>query len=514
VEITDGIEKNGNINEEDLTETDKEKYIAYHELDSKKVIKWSEISKISWLVDSQNIKINQSVLDRSNNQLRTNSLGLLEMEASAAFLRKIDMPDIESEDYQVLPDKKLYNDNTNKFNVLKAIDISGALGYRIFFSKPQEFLFVGDWTKIEDNIKAELLKYGIWFRSNEDFKNELDKNTIFHHQFVLYDDTSINDELLRNVFSDRMDDLKTIALKNALPIRLLKIDNKSKIIQCLKSNDGFDINALEIIIWKLWVAKICPNKEISVQISVPDRNDKFNIVLFDHLKDPITNANDRQQWDKAVKKKDEGMDFILIMEALSTNAQNKLPEFIRIATAKTRSGIDLSLSNIESTLISSDNLYIKCKIAESYIYKVLVIDERIQVFSTQIYIDGLTHFEIFSHSNVVMPDYNTPIKLDKLDFKDNDIHLIEDFISTNIIDSKFLVIHYGILERMYKKITIDEKLIEWSKIARVIVTSGRGKQSLNLPPQVCYVNLSPISNVFIENRNKYSINYLLNQTRR
>ena len=39
------------------------------------------------------------------------------------------------------------------------------------------------------------------------------------------------------------------------------------------------------------------------------------------------------------------------------------------------------------------------------------------------------------------------------------------------------------------------------------------EHSLNLPRQVCYVNLSAVSNVFMENRSKYRINYLLNQAR-
>jgi hypothetical protein len=80
----------------------------------------------------------------------------------------------------------------------------------------------------------------------------------------------------------------------------------------------------------------------------------------------------------------------------------------------------------------------------------------------------------------------------------------------------FGLIHYGILERMYKKEAVRyEKLVTWSKVAkRLVVTSGRGAHSLTLPPSVCFVNLSSVLYAFTENRNKFIINNLLNQTRR
>lgn len=510
VEITDGIRKIGTtkIISEKLTEEGEREYRKYKEIENDNewiTFKNNDINKIDWLVDSQNMKINQSVLDKSNNQLRTNSLGLLEMEASAAFLRKIDMPDIESDDYQVLSNNEIYNRQTKKFNILKAIKIDGALGYRIFLSKPQEFLFVGNWTEIKTEKKAELLKYGIWFRSTDDFKTALENKIIFHHQFVLYDQESKSDKLLSKVFSDKRDDLNIITLKNALPIRLLEINNKTEIIECLFNATGFDFNNLENIIWQLWVDKINPdNKGISIHSSCPKVNDDFNIVLFNHLYDDHGNTC-RKQWDDAVELF-KGK-ITLYMEALSTNAQSKLPNFLKLTTNNNFSayfepiGVEINKNN-------------KYKIFESYLNKILVIDERIQKFSTQDYLSGLKEFSVFELSNIIVPKYED-IKLDELDFTNEIIQKIEmEFIEKHICRSQFMLIHYGILERMFTKEIIYFKLVQWSKQTRVIITSGRGKQSLNLPPQVCYVNLSPISNVFIENRNKYSINYLLNQTRK
>ena len=91
----------------------------------------------------------------------------------------------------------------------------------------------------------------------------------------------------------------------------------------------------------------------------------------------------------------------------------------------------------------------------------------------------------------------------------------------------FLLIHYGVLERMYGKPEKIYKMLEtWSKAdekageekkqraRRVVVTSGRGSHSLNLPPSVCFVNLSSVLYSFCESRNKYLISVLLNQSRR
>lgn len=496
VEITDGIKKEGTtkIEEEKLTEDVEREYRKYKNIDKVNNDEWlakrsENIEKIEWLIDSQNMKINQSVLDRSNNQLRTNSLGLLEMEASAAFLRKIDMPDIESDDYQVLSDEKIFNHKTNKFNILKAINKNGALGYRIFLSKPQEFLFVGDWQEVKLEKKVELLKYGIWFRSTMDFKKELENNIIYHHQFVLYDKASKSDILLSKVFSDEKENIDIIKLKNALPIRLLEIEDETEIVGYLNNVDGIDFNSLENIIWEKWINLINRINNLYFTSS-PLRiiQDESNIILLNHNEDS----------DSAFEN-DKLKEHIKYFEPLSTIAKSRLPNY---------KGSLADYFQPECGFAGS----LKSKIVESVISKVIVIDERIQNFSLIGYL-GISNKIIFDCINVILP--NSEIKLDSKNFEDI-INEIEDFVEINIIDSNYLLLHYGILERMYEsnKQKINLQLNYWALKTRVIVTSGRGKQSLELPTSVCYINLSSISNVFIEYRSKYSINSLLNQARK
>ena len=160
---------------------------------------------------------------------------------------------------------------------------------------------------------------------------------------------------------------------------------------------------------------------------------------------------------------------------------------------------------------------LKIKIFESYLTGVLIIDERIQKYSASDYID-IPNSQIFKTINCLIPNIKK-VHLGDKNFGKKEKSLILNFIDENIKNVKFFIIHYGILERIFNSESerdkvIREKLSTWAMFTRVIVTSGRGKHSLSLPDDVCYINLSPLSNVFIENRSKYSINNLLNQARR
>lgn len=100
------------------------------------------------LVYKQNTQLNKSVIDPKNHTLRTSSLGLIEMEASAAFLRQEDLPEIESENYD-LKDGAHYNykKSINKYYpyFIQAIkhklecNNGFSLGYRFYMKKPEEF---------------------------------------------------------------------------------------------------------------------------------------------------------------------------------------------------------------------------------------------------------------------------------------------------------------------------------------------------------------------------------------
>lgn len=483
VEIYDDVPVSGN-KKFDVTEESVEKEAEYRSKTNTNT--GEDISNIDWLVYSMNCNINCSVLDEDN-KLRGHSLGILEMEASAAYLRKMDIIDIENDEYDVTFDKEKKS-RGDKLNILKAFkkeikDKNGKnaktyLAYRIFINKPKEYLFVGFENLITDAKNIETLnKLGVDFISTDDFKKKLEDGTVYHHQFVFH----------------KADFKPTPEQKTQLPLRIIKLEEANQLVENLKTGNFAQI---EEQVWSIWFEKIKGDyKTVNVMTSYQEQYHKqgnpFNLCYCDHSK----------EWDKRVKEfNDNNIHFL---EPLSSAAQQKLP-------------------SIKSNHELADYIYelkgeaIKYKLFEAAISKVLVIDERIQRFSDTSYI-STPNKDIFSKSHVTIPG-SEKLKLDAdnydLEFKKRLENYIDTEVKTNTY--KFMLIHFGILERLFKEnpSEIEVNLKKWSEQTRVVVTSGRGRPKELLPPEICFVNLSSVLRVFTQTRNKYSINYLLNQARK
>ncbi len=102
--------------------------------------------------------------------------------------------------------------------------------------------------------------------------------------------------------------------------------------------------------------------------------------------------------------------------------------------------------------------------------------------------------------------------------------LIFDMIKEEIgkllskIQPKYLLIHYGILERVFDKKKEDKifiQLVEWANEfpnLDIIITSGRTRLE-GLPTNVRFLNLAPLLTAVIDIRSKYVINKILNDSR-
>jgi hypothetical protein len=101
-----------------------------------------DIQSVEWLVYKQNKKINTSIL-QENNALRTHALGIIEMEASAAYLRKMEITDFDGDDYDVdySPEKRLTKQL--KLPVLKAIEKRWFIRLSILFTQTSGNTFSG-----------------------------------------------------------------------------------------------------------------------------------------------------------------------------------------------------------------------------------------------------------------------------------------------------------------------------------------------------------------------------------
>jgi len=495
--------------------------------------------EIDELVRKQKSRINESVLDEYN-QLRGHSLGLLEMEASAAFLRQIDMPDIESDDYYVDDDESFYHERNGvkRLNILKPFKTTGgALGYRFFVQKPKEFLFVGEWD-VNEPQKKELRNFGIEFISDEDFCAAIEAGKTLPHQFLLYNN-SISEEA--NQFLQRNNDCKTL-----LPLRKLEVDS-NEVCKCWSNNqtdkqnntteiDGSDVlQNLKNYAWKLYFQSVIKdelkekeNTDILIRKAfVPQSADK-NQVIFLHHGD---NESYERSWSVLNSTGEAGQSIYTKqpefkaegwLEDLSSRTMEMLPSFRELSKIGGRkepmSNYCLNLKGEVQAAIDTDRAAaLRMNIFEAYHNKVIVIDERVQRFAlsnvneTNDPKGKIPVNKIFESTNVLIPE----TKLDPTSFDGNAINELDSFVMENL-ENAFVLVHYGVLERMYEKTDdITDKLNDWSeKAKRVVVTSGRGSHSLPLPDSVCFANLSSVLNVFVENRNKYSINYLIHQSRR
>ena len=288
--------------------------------------------------------------------------------------------------------------------------------------------------------------------------------------------------------------------------------------------------------------EMMPSSDIFIRTSI-DTNPSNQVVFLDH-------ANEEGHL-KECSEISKGKEFYI--ENLTSQTRVKLPIFTELSKGRQEKLINnyvknIRASNTDDSDLSGKKRMIREEIFEAYHNKVIILDERVQQFAEK-NSEGeepkIPCWKLFSSTNVHIPrrpkyDNNgNPIPLkdlygNELDVDDfrvfsldpNDFGEIKEKVKAfvdyyskeyNSKSKPFILVHYGILERMcggdVKE--INELLKQWVKMAkRVVVTSGRGAHSLDLPKSVCFVNLSSVLYVCNENRNKYLINYLLNQSRR
>jgi hypothetical protein len=217
-------------------------------------------------------------------------------------------------------------------------------------------------------------------------------------------------------------------------------------------------------------------------------------------------------------------------ESLSSLAQSKMPFFSNLS----REGENEPLFNYVNRVSDKNRHFIiKNILGGAALNKIFVLDERIQQFSREIYTyNGYSalHYAMYQAMNIFMPYpkfYKNSDETNRLrqtfEYDLNCEKLGEDLINqinTSLckIKPKFIVIHYGILERIFgknKENKIPVILNEWAKKfsdSDIIITSGRTRLE-GLPTNVRFLNLAPLLTAFIDVRSKYLIDKILNDSR-
>lgn len=490
------------------------------------------VDDVKNLVNSQNEKMNKPILNESN-QLRSNSLGLIEMEASAAYLRKIDSYSIDDDVYEIDDNEQFYN-KQGKINVLKAVSVvckkdeteRHHLGYRFFMLKPQEVLIVTDSPLDTDASKAidkekALKKGGVWVVNSDKFVEHLNSGKVYNHQFVVYER---NDN---NTVKKAIEEHKT-----SLPIRVLDV---ASIWNWLTS---VDYNAEQIIkyCWSSWIKKLGLAEGIignsvscSCQKNQPEEcsaDGKFRVVLIDHDKDSWLKCKDCKK-----------ANFI---EVLSSKALEKLPSLPsdKLENQNGLTPINLYVVNIKDRIKGIRKFDVPFnQILESSFTQIVVIDERIQKFAENEYTKGASYFDYFRKMKIILPlmpnDKEKAFEETKeqpkesrfnLSANEMDQHYSEALKNTleywfsNLKNNDIILMHYSLLERIFKKepnkLDAINLFIESNKFdCQFILTTGRGIIP-GLTPKARFINLSPVITAFVEIGNKHLINYILTSTRK
>lgn len=461
-----------------------ENYKKEHQADTKGIIKIDEINVenyIDWIAFEQNEIINRSILHEETGQLRQGGWGILEIEASAAYLRRIPKEDIEKEEYDVNLflgnsfDNDTFFNEKGKINILKAyVEDEKYLAYRFFVYKPREILLIvgeekdkvfttkKDWN---DDIKSKWLSSGIKVieKINED------ESEVYPHRLVV--DYTNNKNLSGNT---------SCFSRQILVNPQIKIDCANK-----------DINIIRNDIWKYYIDNFAnknenfiPYKKISHRYSSHGENYN-NLLKIPPIYVEIK-TSDNQQWtDRKVVKEWEDWE--------------------------------------------TDKWTISCNT------KIKVIDERIQDFALKNSYSAeggkkILYNDIYKNTRILIPDEK--IDLNKQNF-DETFNLIKDYIQDPNDNIDFLVIHLGIIEKLissYKDYSYNKEkpneiesfikevlckvnnndIIEYDKI---IVISGRGKPH-NLPKNIRFLNYSVVAQYLIDRRCKYTFAEVVHSARK
>ena len=454
------------------------------------------------LVNEQNKRLNEPIF--KGERPRSHSLGLVEMEASAAYLRKLDSSVIDDERYHVVNSEEdakeyeafenLYFNQYGQLNLLKAIAKTDnetgrkCFGYRFFMLRPQEVLVVGDVNLLKPLHNPE---EGVWVVGERDFCGDLKDGKVFNHEFVVYD----GDETLETTIKQH---------KTSLSSRILVMDANA----VWSANPTINSTIIKKDCWERWRnlhkeqwSKKCFMTTLPENEEAVEKYDDIAVYL-DHAKE-LENE----------QKKTVYLNNDYYVEVLSSLAQNKLPSFngdVADYVDDLRDCPELTALNLESVNT-----------------KVLALDERIQktAFKEKDY--GIGFQVHFKKMNVIVPELPDKDKpdADGINLSENNYHDVakqfEKYIELHKEGCDFVLIHYGILERVFK--SVDR--INWksnldgflerltNSDSRVVLTSGRGVPD-DLPDCVGFVSLSSITSALIDYKSKYLFNRLMYAARK
>jgi len=445
------------------------------------------VGRLDKLIFDQNYQLNQSIL--KDGALRQGSWGLIEMDASAAYLRKIPVEEIDSSFFDIDLGQKPESKESyypagerlpEALNILKAVAADGKhLGYRLLMYKPREVLII-DANKVSSSLgeaeRGELLKSGILVCDvgGQQGKFTYDPRAVYNHKLVVV----LSDNSGKIIGNNR----------TGLSERILTLSGDDPLSRSLVGLLRTDLKGSAEGLWKSYIR----NKEFQFYSSY-----------------------------EGIEIRDEVIDELLEGRATEGSA-----DYYGHGVGYNSSQSDfkeVKYSAVEGFLPELDEVVKGMQFLESIHTKIVVVDERIQEYAkhgTYHTADGdeIKAIKIYKNTGIYVPDESV-CKLGSQVFDKQFSKILGVFRDQN--DANFFIIHLGIIEkliesynrtvsaRMYDKETQVKDFLEEVVCSptgidynRLIIISGRGKPH-NLPDDTRYLNYSIVSQYMIDLRFKY-----------
>lgn len=425
--------------------------------------------EVERFVGSMNGYIGKDVIEEGT-VLRGEALGMIEMKASAAILRQENVLSI-SPKYACKPD------------LFKAVAIPSSkdasenqyyAGYLFYMLKPRNFILITKDTR-------------------PSFLETLKKGTVCNYEFLVFDDSLSSEEIDELVSGN----------ETLLPIRRLQ---RSDFL-----GKSLDYRSC----WKAWERKNATSWPISAfRNNYSDEDDvQITAILLSHNK-TLENTT-ISLFQNLLSEHGEELKYLECFSSLAESALPRISEWEKLTDY-----VGYLKGNKESKV----SLY--CQWREIVNTRVFIVDERVQEFACKESYENVLYGVHYRLSGIDFPD-KSQLDLQAETFTAGVSDRLLSLIGEKVTEVDFMVIHYGLLERIFKaKARIAGKESEWHGQmerqlngwsargrAHLVIESGRGIPK-NLPDSVRFLSNSSLFSALTEYKSKAMLSMLLYSSRR
>jgi len=505
-----------------------------------------EDDEIGDLLVKRNTSFTDTILKDEGREVRPTSLGTIEMDVCAAYLRCLPIDTVEKDDYKLefCGDGRPHGNDGHQHDLGTVVNNTDpekprlmfaykqpykksknrfTLGYKFYIGKPKQVLVIDDKDnpfQIAGVDKENLQTYGIVPLRLPELTKRLDDGEVFKHQFIYFHSEV---EALDPKYSA------------SLPKRTVnKLDNESfPSVQDFMGRmwetyaiNHFLPNRSSVLIENSSTVREIANIEGHLNNGTPECTSLGRILIDDH----------NRAWCQGCFVKP------------NPQCQCRLefyqgpPSLRYYDMACGHSRVRKYREEIRSEFFDGVDLIAKAEYLEVVFSKIVVLDERIQenlvgkVRKKYEANDLKTDFyRYFRKQGLVIPLIPQPnqtanaadlnaANFGRITNRKDVAYKIKRFITKEVVDAQFCVLHLGLVEKMLDSNAKKNDAAIFGMIRRLfnnipnfedklIITSGRGTPN-NLPKEISFVPLAPVQNAIETVFDKFVLTKLLFNARR